>query len=102
MKGNKKSCQCEKVKKRSEQEKRYYRKRLNVIEGQIRGIQQMITEDRYCGDILIQVSAVNKSLKGLANQILKEHLSTCVVENIQENRLEIIEEVLDLMKKLDY
>ncbi len=94
--------QNKKMKIRSEQEKKYYHRRLNVIDGQIKGIQQMIMDDRYCGEILIQISAVNKSLKSLANRILKEHLSTCVVENIQENRLEILEEVMDLMKKLDY
>lgn len=93
--------ECIKSKHRTEIEKKEIIKRLNVIEGQICGIKQMINDDRYCNDVLIQISAVNKSLKSLGNKILKGHLSTCVVEDIQNNHLEIIDEVMDLFKRLD-
>lgn len=86
---------------REEKDKKYLETRLKTIEGQIRGIRGMIDEDRYCGDILIQLSAVSKSLKSIGQKILKNHLSTCVVEEIQNQKPEIMEEVMDLIKKLD-
>ena len=88
-------------KHRSEEEKKYLRTRLKIVEGQIRGILQMVEEDRYCGDVLIQISAVDKSLKGIAQKILKNHLSTCVVDKIQDGKLEIIDEVMELIERLD-
>ena len=95
------SCACQKKKHRTDVEKKYLKNRLKTIEGQIRGISQMIDDDRYCNDILIQISAVNKSLKSLGNEVLKVHLTTCVVDNIKDNNLEIIDEVMSLIKKLD-
>ncbi len=85
---------------RTEEEKKKLTKRLNIIEGQIRGINQMITDDRYCGDVLIQISAVNKSLQTLGNSILENHMKTCVTHDIQNGNLEILEEVMQLIKKL--
>ena len=95
------SCTCQKIKHRTDEEKKYLKNRLKTIEGQIRGISQMIDDERYCNDILIQISAVNKSLKSLGNEVLKVHLTTCVVDNIKDNNLEIIDEVMSLIKKLD-
>lgn len=89
------------TKERTEQEKNALIKRLNIIEGQVRGIKQMIVDDRYCDDVLIQISAVNQSLKSLGTRLLKNHLSTCVVENIKQDNLEIIEEVMELIKRLN-
>lgn len=98
----KKECEnCTRSKHRTEEEKKNLERRLKIIEGQIRGIRQMIIEDRYCDDILIQISAVNKSLKSLGNEMLKSHLSTCVVEDIQQNKLEIIDDVMDLFRRLN-
>lgn len=74
--------------------------RLNKIAGQINGIKGMVEKDRYCGDILIQVSAVNKSLESLAKKILKKHLETCVVDKIKEGDKDIMEEVMDLVTRL--
>lgn len=97
-----KECRnCTKSKHRTEEEKKYLKKRLKTIEGQIRGISGMIDNDRYCDDVLIQISAVNKSLKSLATEMLKGHLSTCVVTDIQNNNLEVIEEVMDLIGRLN-
>lgn len=75
--------------------------RLNRIEGQVRGVKQMIEADRYCGDVLIQISAINKSLKSLGNEILKNHLNTCVVNDIKNNKLEVMDEVMDLFSRLN-
>ncbi len=90
-----------KTKKRSEEDKQKMIKRLKTIEGQVRGITNMIEMDRYCGDILIQMSAIEKSLKSVGNEILREHLSTCVVEEVQKGKVTIMDEVMDLIKTLD-
>jgi DNA-binding FrmR family transcriptional regulator len=53
-------------------------KRLHRIEGQVRGIERMVADDRYCIDILTQVAAVNTALESLAFQILDQHVKHCV------------------------
>ena len=93
--------ECTKSKHRTEEEKKSLINRLNKIEGQVRGVKQMIENDRYCNDVLIQVSAIDKSLKSMAKEVLKNHLSTCVVDDIKNDNLEVIDEVMDLIKKLD-
>ncbi|MCI9063854.1 MAG: metal-sensing transcriptional repressor [Clostridia bacterium] len=85
---------------RAEENKKELTKRLNIIEGQVRGINQMIKDDRYCGDVLIQIAAVNKALKSLGNQILEKHLKNCVVKDIQNGNMEILDEVMELIKKV--
>lgn len=91
---------CKKTKHRTPEEKRKINNRLNIIEGQIKGIKKMIDEDRYCSDILMQIAAVNSSLKSLGKNILKNHLSTCVVDDIKRDNLQIIDEVIDLFERL--
>jgi DNA-binding FrmR family transcriptional regulator len=59
-----------------------YQKRLRRIEGQIRGLQAMVEEDRYCIDILTQISAANKALQAVALEMLDEHLGHCVRDAI--------------------
>ncbi len=90
-----------KKKVRNSADKNYLLTRFKTIEGQIHGIAKMVEEDRYCRDILIQISAVSKSLKSVECDILKNHLSTCVVKDIQNNDLSIIDEVIDLIRRLD-
>ncbi|MDN5858310.1 MAG: metal-sensitive transcriptional regulator [Pseudonocardia sp.] len=60
-------------------EKDAYLKRLRRIEGQVRGLQRMVEEDKYCIDILTQVSAATKALQAFSLHLLDEHLATCVV-----------------------
>jgi DNA-binding FrmR family transcriptional regulator len=55
-------------------------KRLHRIEGQVRGIERMIEEDRYCIDILTQIAAVNTALESLAFKILDDHVNHCVTD----------------------
>jgi CsoR family transcriptional regulator, copper-sensing transcriptional repressor len=59
-----------------------YLKRLRRIEGQVRGLQRMIDEDKYCIDILTQVSAVTKALQSVALGVLEDHLSHCVADAV--------------------
>jgi DNA-binding FrmR family transcriptional regulator len=60
--------------------KQDYLARLRRIEGQIRGLQRMVEEDKYCIDVLTQVSAATKALQAFSLQLLEEHLGSCVVE----------------------
>lgn len=84
---------------RSEKVKKTINTRLNRIEGQIHGIKKMIAEDKYCDDVLIQLSAVNKSIKSLANYILENHMYNCVLNDIEKGNSEIIEEVVTLFRR---
>lgn len=64
--------------------KENYAKRLRRIEGQVRGIAKMIDEDKYCIDILTQISAVNSALQSVALGLLEEHLNHCVTQAVAE------------------
>jgi DNA-binding FrmR family transcriptional regulator len=55
-------------------------KRLRRIEGQVRGLQRMVDEDKYCIDVLTQVSAVTRALQSFSLELLEEHLAGCVVD----------------------
>ncbi|BBY39574.1 hypothetical protein MMAN_37080 [Mycobacterium mantenii] len=66
------------------QQKDNYAKRLRRIEGQVRGIARMIEEDKYCIDVLTQVSAVNSALRSVALNLLDEHLNHCVTRAVAE------------------
>jgi len=66
------------------QDKDAYLKRLRRIEGQVRGLQRMVDEDKYCIDILTQISAVTRALESVALGLLDQHLSHCVADAIAE------------------
>ncbi len=84
---------------RTDEDKKSIKSRLNRIEGQIRGISNMIDEDRYCDDILIQLSAVDKSIKSLANLLLEKHMKSCVKENLLNGNDIVLDEIIDLFKR---
>lgn len=77
-------------------EKKAYIKRLNVVEGQIRGIKNMIEEERTCNDILVQIAALDRSLKSLGTELVKEYLSTTVVEEIKKDNVEVLDHLIGL------
>ena len=89
----------EKKTHRTENEKRIINNRINRIEGQLRGIKKMINEEVYCRDVLIQLSAIENSVKSLSNHILENHLYTCVTRDLENGNLEVIDEVINLFKK---
>ncbi len=77
-------------------------KRLNIIEGQIRGIQRMVEEEKYCIDIINQISAARSALNNVGKLILKRHLDNCVrnaIQNNGENSKEVIDELMDILSK---
>ena len=74
--------------------------RLNRIMGQLKGIQAMVDDNRYCGDILIQVAAAEKALQSFGYAVLENHMETCVAEAVRDGRPEVLEEAIELVKKL--
>ncbi len=92
---------CAIVNHRTKKENKRLIRRLNIIAGQISGLKQMVESDRHCDDILIQIASVNKALKSLGNEILKGHLETCVAKELKEDKIGVIDEVIDLFKRLD-
>ncbi|WP_305849855.1 metal-sensitive transcriptional regulator [Thermaerobacter sp. PB12/4term] len=75
--------------------------RLRRIEGQVRGLQRMVEEERYCVDVLIQVAAVRAALDAVALQLLEQHTHHCVQDAIRSgNGDEAIDEVLAVVKRL--
>lgn len=93
-------CDCKKRKDRSPEEYKSLINRLNRISGQINGIKKMVEESAYCTDILIQVSAVNSALNSFNKALLSEHIRTCVADNIREGDDEIVEELVETLRKL--
>lgn len=85
---------------RSNEDKKALINRLNRIEGQVRGISNMVNDDRYCEDIIIQLSAINKSIKSLANILLEKHMKSCVKDRLNSGDETILDEITDLFKKL--
>ncbi|MFO1188373.1 MAG: metal-sensitive transcriptional regulator [Alphaproteobacteria bacterium] len=77
------------------------RKRLNRIEGQVRGIARMVDEDRYCIDVVTQLSAVRAALRRVEAEILRDHVSHCVEEAItkgdRDEQRHKIAELLDVL-----
>ncbi|MBB6449825.1 DNA-binding FrmR family transcriptional regulator [Geomicrobium halophilum] len=75
--------------------------RLKRIEGQVRGVQKMIDEDKYCVDILHQISAIQSAMKKVSVSLMEDHTNHCVANAIQEgNKEEMIDELMDVMKRL--
>ena len=96
------NCQQENIKhkQRGTEEKKDLITRLNRIEGQVRGIRTMVEEDRYCVDIVTQVSAIQSALNGFNKELLARHIKTCVSDDIQAGNEEAVDELCDLLKKL--
>ena len=92
-------CECKK-KMRSEQERQSLIHRLNRIEGQVRGIRTMVAEERYCVDILTQVSAIQSALNAFNKELLSNHIKTCVVEDIRSGDEAVVDELCDTIRRL--
>ena len=101
MSSTRKCPHCSDRKKmRSEEEKKELLKRLRRAEGQIRGIENMIEEDAYCPDILVQVSAVTSALNSFNKVLLANHIKSCVAENVRSGNEEVVDELVCLLQKL--
>jgi DNA-binding FrmR family transcriptional regulator len=76
--------------------------RLRRIEGQVRGLQRMVEEDRYCTDIMTQIASVHEALRGVSRELMRNHLRHCTADAVKSGDAraeEIYEELLDLMYK---
>lgn len=93
-------CHCHKTKERTEEERRALINRLSRIEGQVRGLKDMLQRDAYCPDILVQVSAVSAALGSFSKELLASHIRTCVVQDIQNGNLEVIDDLVSTFHKM--
>jgi DNA-binding FrmR family transcriptional regulator len=76
--------------------------RLRRIEGQIRGLQRMVEDDRYCADILVQIASVHEALRGVGRELMRNHLKHCAASAIRGGPTEaeaMYDELIDLMYK---
>ncbi len=100
MEENNKCCCEQKKKERSPEEFKKLIHRLNRIEGQIRGIRNMLENDAYCPDILIQSAAVNAAVNAFNKELLASHIRSCVANDIRAGHDEVIDELVSTMQKL--
>ena len=98
--GTQKACCCHhKAPPRSQQMQDDLQKRLNRVIGQLNGVKAMIDDNRYCGDVLVQLSAAESAVHSISAILLQNHLETCVVEQIEQGNIQIIDEAMQLIKK---
>ncbi|MGH7664825.1 MAG: metal-sensitive transcriptional regulator [Gemmatimonadaceae bacterium] len=75
-------------------------KRLRRIEGQVRGLQKMVEEDRYCADIMTQISSVHEALRAVGRELMRNHLKHCATSAIRSGEIEanaMYDELVDMM-----
>ena len=74
-------------------------RRLKIVEGQIRGLQEMISGDAYCVDVITQTSAVKQALSGVEDVLMEDHLTTCVIHQIKKGQeKKAVEEILKVYR----
>lgn len=93
-------CSCHRRRERTEEEYKSLIHRLNRIEGQIRGIRNMVEKSAYCPDILVQTAAAGAALNAFNRELLSQHIRTCVAGDIRDGRDETIDELLATLQKL--
>ena len=92
--------ECCKYKHREPVEQKDLLTRLNRIEGQVRGIKNMVEQERYCIDILTQVSAAQAALSSFSKVLLANHIKTCVVNDIEKGELDVVDELCTAIQKM--
>src|ERR1700732_3238053 len=76
--------------------------RLKRIEGQIRGLQKMVEDDRYCADIMMQVASVQEALRGVGRNLMRNHLHHCAAKALRSNKKEEAEAMYDELLEMIY
>ena len=92
--------ETERHKHRNLTEEKDLLKRLNRIEGQIRGIKGMLENDAYCNDILVQSAAASAAINAFNKELLASHIHSCVVRDIREGKDEVVDELVATLQKL--
>lgn len=87
-------------KDRTPEEHKALLNRLSRIEGQVRGIRGMLEKDAYCVDILVQVAAANSALNSFSKELLAQHISTCVADDLRAGSEAKLDELVNLLPKL--
>lgn len=90
---------CKKTLRTPEEQKKLLN-RLSRMEGQIRGIKNMVEADAYCNDILIQAAAVSAAMNAFNRELIAGHLKTCVARDLRAGNDEVIEELSQTLQKL--
>lgn len=90
----------ERHKHRGSEEAEALIRRLSRIEGQVRGVRGMVEREAYCTDILTQVSAIQSALNAFSRELLAEHIRTCVVQDIQADKLEVVDDLVSTIQKM--
>jgi len=81
------------------QDKNKLIRRLKIVEGQVRGLQEMLENDTYCIDVITQTSAVKQALSGIEDALMEQHLGTCVVHQIQKGKQRVaVDEILKVYR----
>ena len=91
---------CCRHKHREQPELNSLLRRLSRIEGQVRGVRGMVEKEAYCTDILIQVSAIQSALNAFSRELLANHIRTCVVQDIQSGKLEVVDDLVSTIQKM--
>ncbi len=94
------TAECCRHKHREAPEYEALLKRLKRIEGQVRGVQGMVEKDAYCTDILTQVSAIQSALNAFSRELLANHIRTCVVEDLRQDRLDTVDELVATIQRM--
>ncbi|MBQ8137802.1 MAG: metal-sensing transcriptional repressor [Clostridia bacterium] len=90
----------QKVKKRSPEQEKRLLDRLSRIEGQVRGLKNMIENGVYCTDVVNQAAAAAAALNAFSREVLGEHIRTCVADDIRGGHDEVIDDLLKTLQKL--
>ncbi len=95
-------CENYKNSPRSEQTVKALTTRINRISGQLNGVKNMLEDNRFCGDILIQLSAALNAVRSLGYAIIEEHIATCVAEKYRAGEDEgVSQEVVEMLKRME-
>ena len=93
-------CACRhKATPRDDEFQANLQRRLNRAIGQLGGVKSMLDDNRYCGDVLVQLAAAEKAVHRVSELVLENHLHTCVVERVREGDEAVIDEAMDLIRK---
>ena len=92
-------CCHQKSTPRSAELQKDVQKRINKAIGQLNAVKTMLDENRYCGDVLMQLSAVESAVRRVSEMLLAEHMQTCVVEEIRNGNDEVVDEAMTLIRR---
>lgn len=100
MEDNMDCCCSGKKKQRTDKEYKDLQNRLSRIEGQVRGVKNMLDKNAYCVDILTQVAAITAALNSFNKVLMADHIRSCVAEDIRAGNDEVIDELVETLQKL--